>query len=176
MKTVALLILLVCLFPLSPAVAGPADKPPVRKDRSNLPITIKSDEMTADNIGKTAIFSGKVVAKQGDITIFSDKLIVNYAEKNGEVDKVEAIGNVRIVQLNRTGIASQAIYESRDGRITLSGTPNPKVMQGLDSVTGKTITYYVDDDKSYVSGGGDPGSRVEAVINPPVRKGNPGGL
>ena len=167
-------MMLACFAMVSSSIAAQTDKP-VRKDRSHMPITIKSNEMTADNKGKTAIFSGKVVAKQGDITIFSDKLVVNYAEKNSEVDKVEAIGNVRIVQLNRTGIASQAVYESRDGRITLTGSPNPKVMQGSDSVSGKIITYYVDDDKSFVSGGGDPNSRVEAVINQPVRKDAAGG-
>ena len=173
MKTILTFILLILLIQVPLTLAASADKS-VRKDRSNLPITIKSNEMVADNKGKTAIFSGKVVAKQGDITIFSDKLVVNYAEKNGEVEKVEAVGNVRIVQLNRTGIASQAVYESRDGRITLTGNPNPKVMQGMDSVSGKTITYYVDDDRSIVTGGGDPGSRVEAVINQPARKDNAG--
>ncbi len=174
MKSVTLLITLFCLVVASGSLAAPLDKP-VRKDRSSLPITIKSNEMSADNKGKTAIFTGKVVAKQGDITIFSDKLIVNYAEKNGEVDKVEATGNVRIVQQNRTGIASQAVYESRDGLITLTGAPNPKVMQGGDSISGKVITYYVDDDRSTVTGGGDLNSRVEAVINPPARKGSAGG-
>jgi lipopolysaccharide export system protein LptA len=138
------------------------------KDRSDLPITIKSNEMTADNKGKTAIFSGKVVAKQGDITIFSDKLVVSYADKGGEVEKVEALGNVRIVQQNRTGFADQAAYDSRTGRIILTG--NPRVVQGGDSISGKIITYYVDDDKSDVSSGGDPKARVEAVINPQTRK------
>jgi len=141
---------------------------PVRKDRSNLPITVKSNEMTADNKGKTAIFSGKVVAKQGDIIIFSDKLVVSYADKAGEVEKVEAFGNVRIVQQNRTGFADQAVYDSRNGRIILTGTP--RVVQGSDSISGKVITYYVDDEKSEVSSGGDPKARVEAVINPPARK------
>lgn len=174
MKIVSLVMALVCFVIVSRSLPAAAGKP-VRTDRSSLPITIKSNELTADNTGKTAIFSGKVVAKQGDVTIFADQLIVKYAEKNGEVDKVEATGNVRIIQRNRTGIASQAVYESRDGRITLTGTPNPKVMQGLDSVSGKVITYYVDDDKSFVTGGGDSNSRVEAVINPPARKGNEGG-
>lgn len=162
------------LFSVSLVLAAPVENS-ARKDRSNLPITVKSNELTADNKGKTAIFTGKVVAKQGDVTIFSDKLIVNYAESGGEVDKVEAIGNVRIVQTNRTGISSQAVYESRDGRITLTGTPDPKVLQGADSVTGRIITYYVDDDKSFVTGGGDPNARVEAVINPSAKKGTPGG-
>ena len=144
----------------------------VHLDRSNMPISVKSNEMTADNKGKTAIFSGKVVAKQGDITIFSDKLVVNYADKNGEVEKVEAIGNVRIVQQNRIGFADNAVYDSHNGRIVLTGTP--RVVQGGDSISGKVITYYVDDDKSDVSSGGDPKSRVEAVINPSTRKNDAG--
>ncbi len=160
-----------CLCCLFPASAVPAAAP-AHKDRSSLPITVKSNEMTADNKGKTAVFSGKVVAKQGDITIFADKLIVNYADKNEDVEKVEALGNVRIVQLNRTGFADQAVYDSRNGRIVLTGTP--RVVQGGDSISGKVITYYVDDDKSDVSSGGDPKARVEAVINPPARKNDAG--
>lgn len=162
-------MVLVFMLLASVALAAPADKSS-RKDRSGLPITIKSNELTADNKGKTAVFTGKVVAKQGDISIFADKITVNYADKKGDVEKIEASGNVRIVQQNKTGTAAQAVYDSRDGRITLTG--NPKVMQGGDSISGKTITYYVDDDKSVVSGGDDPKSRVEAVINPPSRKGN----
>ena len=162
------LICLWCLLPVSAATAAP----PVHKDRSSLPITVKSNEMTADNKGKTAIFSGKVVAKQGDITIYSDKLVVSYADKGGEVEKVEALGSVRIVQLNRTGFSEQAVYDSRNGRIVLTGTP--RVVQGGDSISGKVITYYVDDEKSDVSSGGDPKARVEAVINAPARKNDAG--
>lgn len=162
---------IICLLCLTPGSAVPAAIP-VHKDRSSLPITVKSNEMTADNKGKTAIFSGKVVAKQGDITIYSDKLVVSYADKNNDVDKVEAHGNVRIVQLNRTGFADQAVYDSRNGRIVLTGTP--RVVQGSDSISGKVITYYVDDEKSDASSGGDPKARVEAVINPPARKNDAG--
>jgi lipopolysaccharide export system protein LptA len=168
MKSLMVLTFFFCT--VVPSLAASKTSSPGR-DRSRLPITIKSNELTADNKGKTALFSGKVVAKQGDITIFADKIVVNYAEKKGEVDTIEATGNVRIVQQNRTGFAAQAIYDSRNGRITLTGSP--RVTQGEDSISGKIITYYVDEDTSVVSGGGD--SRVEAVINPPVRKGNADG-
>lgn len=157
-----------CLFQAASLLAAPS----VQKDRSNLPITIKSNELAADNKGKTAVFSGKVVAKQGDITIFSDKLVVIYADKGGDVEKVEAFGNVRIVQMNRTGFADQAVYDSRNGRVVLTGTP--RVVQGSDSISGKVITYYLDDEKSDVSSGGDPKARVEAIINPPARKNDAG--
>jgi lipopolysaccharide export system protein LptA len=139
---------------------------------SNLPITVKSNDLAADNKGKTAVFSGKVVAKQGDVTIFCDRMTVYYGNTQGDVDKIEADGNVRIVQENRTGVASHAVYESKLGKITLTGG-NPKVMQGADTVTGEIITYFVDEERSNVSGG-----RVEATIHPkpkndaPPKKGN----
>jgi lipopolysaccharide export system protein LptA len=134
--------------------------PDLRRDNSSLPITIKSNDLAADNKGKTAVFSGKVVAKQGDVTIFCDRMTVYYGATQGDVDKIEADGNVRIVQENRTGQSSHAVYESKLGKITLTGG-TPKVMQGADTVTGEVITYFVDDERSSVTGG-----RVEAVIHP----------
>ena len=167
-----IVLISLCWPILATGASTPSSSTASRKDRSSLPITVKSNEMKADNKGKTAVFSGKVVAKQGDVTIFSDKLVVSYADKAGEVEKIEAFGNVRIVQMNRTGFAEQAVYESRYGRIVLTGSP--RVVQGADSISGKVITYYVDDEKSDVSSGGDPKARVEAVINPPARKTNAG--
>jgi lipopolysaccharide export system protein LptA len=136
--------------------------PTGNKGVSDLPINVKSNDLTADNKGKIAIFTGKVVAKQGDVTIFCDKMTVYYGAVQGEVDKIEADGSVRIVQLNKTGQSSHAVYEAKEGKITLTGG-NPKVTQGVDTVAGKIITYYVDDDRSEVKGDGD---RVEAVIHP----------
>lgn len=164
------IVLIGCISLFAIPAALPATA--AQADRSKLPITVKSNEMTADNKAKTATFSGKVVARQGDIAIFSDKLVVSYAEKDGDVEKVEAIGNVRIVQSNRTGFSGQALYDSRTGKIVL--TDSPRVVQGGDSISGKVITYHVDDEKSDVSSGGDPKARVEAVINPLARKNDAG--
>lgn len=158
-------VLIGAWFAVSASAAPSAGAP---QNRSNLPITVKSNEMNADNVGKTAVFSGKVVAKQGDVTIFSDKLVVSYADKGGNVEKIEASGNVRIIQLNRTGFSDQAVYESSTGRIVMTGSP--RIVQGDDRISGKVITYYVDDEKSYVTSDGDPKARVEAVINPAARK------
>lgn len=160
--------LLLVLFVLPPALSLAAEKVS-RKERSDLPIIIKSNELTADNKGKKAIFTGKVTAKQGDITILSDKLTIHYSDKKEDVEQVEAEGNVRIVQQNRTGFASKALYDSKEGRIFLSGG-NPKVTQGANTITGETITYYIDEDRSIVTG--SPKERVEMTIHPQTRKGN----
>lgn len=161
-------ICIVLIFLWFPASVSSAPASGAAKNRSSLPITVKSNEMNANNNAKTAVFIGKVVAKQGDVTIFSDKLIVSYADKGGDVEKIEAFGNVRIVQLKRTGFSEQAIYENSTGRIVMTGSP--RVVQGDDSISGKIITYFVDDEKSFVTSDGDPKARVEAVINPAARK------
>jgi lipopolysaccharide export system protein LptA len=134
-------------------------------DRGNQPITIKSNQLYTDSKSSTAIFTGKVVAKQQDVTIFADKLVVYYPEQGGQVDRVEAFGNVRIVQQNRLGTGEHAVYNNKEGKITLYD--NPKVHQGNDVVSGKVITYFIGEEKSVVTGG--PDTRVEAVIYPKGR-------
>ena len=168
MKIINAVIMMICLLASQALAASPAK--PASKSRSNLPITIKFNELSTDNKGKTAIFKGKVVAKQGDITIYADTLNVNYGDENNDVEKIESNGNVRIVQGNRIGTSAHAVYDSKLGKITLTG--NPKVMQGADTISGKIITIFIDEEKSAVSGDGD--SRVITIIHPPARKGNAG--
>ena len=156
------------LFLFLAALLCTAQAAPV--ERNSLPIQIKSNELLTDNASRTATFIGKVSARQGDVTIYSDKLVIHYSSGDKEVDKVEAFGNVRIVQENRLGQADHAVYENKGGKITLDG--NPKVVQGEDVITGSIITYFVDEQKSVVTGG--PGKRVDAVIHP-KGKGSNGG-
>lgn len=130
--------------------------------RASEPVKIKSDTLTADNNKKSATFTGNVIARQGDLTIFSDKLVVTYSEESSEMGSAEATGNVRLTQGERRAEADHAVYDAQKGVILLDG--NPKVFQGNDRISGKTITYYLDQEKSEVSSG--TGSRVEAVIHP----------
>lgn len=144
------------------AVSATAAEVPSPVGRGNLPIHITSTELHSDSKKKIATFVGNVVAKQGDVTILTDRMVVYYSSAGDDLDRVECIGNVRVMQGNRTGVAGRAVYESSTGKITL--TEKPKVHQGDDVVTGSVITYYVGDEKSVVQSG--PGSRVEAVIHP----------
>jgi len=137
--------------------------------RSALPIQIKSNELLADSTRKTATFTGNVVARQGDLTIYADKLVIVYAESAQEVKQAELFGKVRIVQGDRIGQAGHAIYDARQGTILLD--QDPRVSQGENVISGATITYYVDDGRSVVSGGN---GRVEAEIHPRGKKAGSG--
>lgn len=136
------------------------------ENRSALPIQIKSNQLLADSTRKTATFTGNVVARQGDLTIYGDKLVISYAESEQEVRQAELFGKVRIVQGDRIGQSGHAIYDAQKGTIVLDQTPT--VSQGENVITGETITYYVDEGRSVVSGGS--GGRVDAIIHPRGKK------
>jgi len=148
----AICLLLLALVPA--AFAAPA--------ASREPLKIKSDSLHADNEKKTATFEGKVVARQGDLTLYADRLVISYSGDGKELSRVEAFGNVRIMQGVRQANSAHAIYEPKEARILLDGSP--RVTQGSDLITGKLITYYVNEQRSVVTGG--PNERVEAVIYP----------
>ena len=134
--------------------------------RNEQPIRIISDKLVTDSDRKIATFSGNVAARQGDLTIYGDRLVVTYSDESGSISSAEVFGNVRIVQGERRAQADHGIYDAVNSRIVLDG--NPKVFQNSDVVSGKTITYYLDQDRSEVTSGAD--SRVEAVIHPKVKK------
>ena len=149
------------LFALATAAfAGPA--------ADGEPLKIKSYSLRSDNEKKTATFEGKVVAHQGDLTLHCDRLVISYAgSTQQELSRVEAFGSVRVLQGPRQATGAHAIYDPKAARIYLDGSP--KVVQGDDVITGKVITYYVNEQRSVVTGG--PGERVEAVIHPGGKNG-----
>ncbi len=153
-----LIISVICLILAGVARFAPA----AEMGRNDQPIQIKSSELSTDSASSTATFSGKVVARQGDVTIYCNKLVIYYSDKEKEVDKVEAFGNVRIIQGNRTGQAGHALYENKAGKIILD--ENPRVYQGEDFVAGDTITYFLDTQRSVVTGGSS--GVVRAEIHP----------
>ena len=130
--------------------------------RSSEPIKIKSDQLLTDNNLKIATFTGSVAARQGDLTIYSDKMVIRYSDDEGGISSAELSGNVRIVQGERRAQAEHGVYDAKGSKIVLDG--NPKVFQNSDTISGKVITYYLDQDRSEVTSGSD--SRVEAVIHP----------
>lgn len=147
-------VCLVLLALVPAAIAAPA--------AGREPLKIKSDTLQSDNENKTATFEGKVVARQGDLTLYADRLVISYSGEGRDLAKVEGFGNVRVLQGNRQASAAHAVYDPKEARIVLDGAP--KVVQGEDVITGKVITYFVNEQRSVVTGG--PNQRVEAVIHP----------
>ncbi len=121
------------------------------KKAANEATVITSKTLTTDNKAKTAIFEGDVIAKKGDIKIFSDRMAVFYSDEKGgsNIKKIDAEGNVKLLKENRVITSKFATYFSEPvEKIVFTG--EPKASEGENVVTGTKMIYLVKDDVSIV--------------------------
>ncbi len=110
-------------------------------------VVITSRSLTADNKAHTALFEGSVVAKTDDMTIYADRMLVYYDEKKGEIRKIDASGNVKVVKGDRIITSKEATYW-QDGRVIFTG--EPMATQGDNIITGSEILYIIKEDMAVV--------------------------
>lgn len=156
-------MLLTALLASSPA-------PAAESYRSNQPIDIVADRLEADDAAGQVKFVGHVVATQGDATLYSHQMVFFLQPKSREVERVEAFGDVRIVQGDRVATGQKGIFYRPEGRIVLTG--DPKVHQGQDWVAGEEIVVFLNQQRSIVRSGEK--ARVKATFHPKEEKAKEG--
>lgn len=126
------------------------------------PIDVVSDTMEGLEKGKVIVFKGNVVAKQGDLVMFSDTLTAYLGEETNEIDKALAQGHVKITKDDRIATCEDALFENTKGEITLKG--NVVVFSGPNKVAGDTVRYYINEDR--VSVESEKGKRAHITVHP----------
>jgi len=139
--------------------------------------------MEAFNEKNMVVFSGNATAKQGDIVLKSDQLFLYYKnesgkkdkigtkkiEASGDLDKIEAKGNVVITQKERRATSDEASYNQENGQIVMTG--NAILREGKNTVTGCKVIVYINEDRgSVVPCTLGKNERVKAVIYPQQNK------
>lgn len=133
------------------------------RDLGSRPIDVTADRLSADNARNTVTFEGNVVARQADVTLYADRIQAGYSRESGSIDRIEAEGNVRFLQEGREARSARATFHNLEQRIVLTG--GATLRQGQNTVKGETVTIFLRENRSVVTGGKD-GGRVQAVINP----------
>ena len=134
---------------------------------TNQPIEITAQQLEAIQQQRQSIFTGHVVAKQGDMTLTADKLTIFLLEKDDQVDRLEAVGSVKVVQLDRVATANQAVFYQGTEKLVLSG--DAVVVQDKNKVSGDEIIIYLKENRSVIKS--PESGRVRAVIVPTKKKG-----
>jgi lipopolysaccharide export system protein LptA len=129
---------------------------------SRAPIDIESDSAEMDTKRNIGVFKGNVVAKQEDITLYCNALMVHTDQETKKIREIVASGNVRIVQFERRATAQKATFYQDDNKIVLEG--DAVVREGDNVIRGERVVHYLDEDKSVVEGA--KGSRVSTTITP----------
>lgn len=175
-----LLLILVSLFLMHPASAFSAKSSDSEEERQG--VEIQSDKMRSENEGKKIIFSGNVLCTWGDLEIKSNILEV-YAnpvskvsrkkatsdakQASQDLDKIIAIGDVRIKKGDRKATGDRAHYDNKKQIIIITGDPNVTAWEGENIIKGGKMTFYLEKDLFEVN------DRVRLVLfpkNPPPEK------
>jgi len=114
------------------------------------PITITSGMLTADNQAGTALFEQSVVARTTNMTLYADRMLVHYDKGTGHVTRIDAAGSVRVAAKNRVIISEEAVYYADEEKILFTG--EPRAVEGENVVTGKKMTYMMNEDRFLVEG------------------------
>jgi lipopolysaccharide export system protein LptA len=112
------------------------------------PIDIKSDRLEAFNKERKIVFIGNVQARQRDTLIFADRLTTFYDKDGKEVERILAVGNVRITQDEKVATGREAVFDNRRRKIVMTGDPH--LWQGRDELRGEVITVFIDEDRVIV--------------------------
>ena len=133
---------------------------------SRSPIDIASDTVEGDQKQNTVSFKGNVIAKQEDITIQTDLMVVYYDPETKKLKEVIAHGNVRVVQADRRATSRKATFHQNENKVVLDG--DVVIREGDNVLRGERVTYYIDEERSVVEGA--KGSRVNTTITPPKKE------
>jgi len=138
--------------------------------RSDAPITIEADNgLEWDQDKQLYIAKGNALAKQGDSEIHADTLEAYYTETEDgtEIDKMIAVGNVKIVTMNETAVGQKATYDAATGLVRLTGD-NVKIIRADSTLSGSLAEVNMNTGVSKLINDNEEG-RVRATFSAPQK-------
>ena len=146
-------------FLAGPAVAQQANLQfgGLRQDTS-LPVEVTSDSLSVDQASGAAVFTGTVLAKQGEMRLSAGTIRVEYAADGEGIDSLIASGGVTLVSPTDAAEAENAVYTIASGMVVMTG--NVLLTQGNAAISGETLTVNLKDGTGTMTG------RVKTVFKP----------
>ena len=147
------------------------------------PIKIVSDRFDVYSDKRIAVFSGNVVVTQEDTIIKSDEFYLQYKKKDtapkpkekntnsglvnvGEIEKIEAKGNVIIRQKDKVVTGNDAVFFYDEQKVIITG--DPIMQEGNNIIKGERIIFFLKENRGIVESSST--RRVTATIYPEEKK------
>jgi lipopolysaccharide export system protein LptA len=169
-KRLRLPALAALLLAVAPA-AGQQGRSALGGFNSNAPVDVGADRIEVQDRADRAIFSGSVIARQGNMTLNAARLTVVYANQSGiQIKRLEASGGVTLRTPSETAQSQFAIYDLDRGIVTMIG--GVTLTQSANRVQGARLVLDLDSHRAVMDGGGAGGGRVTGRFTVPRRGGN----
>lgn len=173
------LLALLPLLAVAPALGQGSSS--LKNHDSNAPVDVGAERIEVQDRANRAIFSGNVVARQGDLTMNSARLTVVYANdqpaaqagaqptNNVQIQRLEASGGVVLRSPSETARGNFAIYDVPARLVTMIG--GVVLDQGSNHVQGGRLVLNLDTHRAVLdSGGAQSNGRVTGRFTVPRRQ------
>lgn len=143
----------------SPALAQQADLSfgGLKQDTS-LPVEVTADSLSVDQADGSALFTGNVLVKQGDMRMTAGKIRVEYGADGKGIERLHATEGVTLVSPADAAEAAEAVYTIDSGSVVMTG--NVLLTQGNAAISGEKLTVNLKDGTGTMTG------RVKTVFTP----------
>lgn len=123
-----------------------------------LPVEVTSDTLDVHQENGTAEFIGTVRVKQGEMRLSADRVLVFYAEEASAIERMEATGDVVLVNGPDAAEGERADYTIDDGVIVITG--DVLLTQGPNAITSEKATI------NLITGTANMIGRVKTILLP----------
>jgi lipopolysaccharide export system protein LptA len=142
---------------------------------SGAPIDVDAGRIDITDDANEAIFSGDVVIRQGSMTLNADRVRITYlkdGEGNPQVQRLDALGRVRLAQGSMRATANSGIYDVNGRLVTLAG--NVKMDRDGNHLEGARVVWNLNSGTSSFDArtAANPGGRVTGRFTVPQKKPN----
>lgn len=117
---------------------------------TSLPVEVTSDTLSVDQASGEAVFTGNVMAKQGDMRLTAETVRVEYTAGGDGIDQLIATGGVTLVSPTDAAEADEAVYSIASGTVVMTG--NALLTQGRTVISGDALTVNLGDGSGTVTG------------------------
>jgi lipopolysaccharide transport protein LptA len=119
---------------------------------SDAPLSIESEELNIEeeNGRRRLVFDGNVRASQGELTLRSARLVATYPQDGSEPNRLEARGNVRLVERDKKASCDGAVLDRVRDLLTCRG--NTAFRDGESCLAGDEIVIDLRKDTVKVKG------------------------
>jgi lipopolysaccharide export system protein LptA len=171
MTRLRFLLLAPVLLAVAPAAGQQAARTGLSGFNSNAPVDVDADRIEVQDRSDRAIFSGNVIARQGNMTMNAARLTVAYTNGPGSgvnVERLEATGGVTLHTPTETAQGNFAIYDVDRRIVTMIGGVH--LTQGQNRVQGGRLVLDLNSHRAVMDGGGGSGGRVSGRFTVPPRQ------
>ncbi|HEV2426413.1 MAG TPA: LptA/OstA family protein [Terriglobia bacterium] len=133
------------------------EEPRGRGSGATQPVTIRADRLEYRDLEHKAMYRGHVRMDASGATLECDRLDAYFTTPQpaqpSQLDRAVADGNVVLLEPGRRGTGDHADYLAREGKIVMTGGPPSLYDAQKGFTTGRSLTFFTQDDSLLVDGG-----------------------